>query len=67
MGYLPMELKKEDFTKEEIERLKELAQDLNAYGRTMRKVRAGLIWLSSFVIAYLALWEGLVKHFIWKG
>jgi hypothetical protein len=55
------------FTEEEIAQLKEFAQNMNAYSRVSRQIRAGTIWLASGVVAGWALWENLIKHFIWRS
>lgn len=56
-----------DLTDEEILRLKELAKDLEAYGRVGRKIRAGIIWAASGIVAWWVVWENILKHIFWRG
>jgi membrane protein YdbS with pleckstrin-like domain len=55
----------EQFTEEEIQRLKELAKNLEATSRVSRIIKTTLLWVSSVIIAYLVIWENLLKGF-WK-
>ena len=52
----------EQFTPEEIKRLKELADSMGAWSKVGKSVRSGVLWLSTGIVGAWIIWEqGLAK------
>lgn len=55
----------EQFTPEEIKRLKELADSMQAWSKVGTGFRTGLLWLSTSIVAAWVIWEQFLSKLPW--